>query len=139
MHHICLNLLCRTTSNKGIHSIRSAQVLAYKVYGPSPTPKNVPIIVLHDCLETKKNWESMCKKLNVACQKSVIVVDARNHGDSPYCCAHDYKALTDDVLQLVTSHFELEKCILIGHSMGGRTAMLTALKKVRKFMFLYKY
>ncbi|KAJ8713033.1 hypothetical protein PYW08_008337 [Mythimna loreyi] len=123
--------ICRATVNRVMQTLRSrstALSLAYKTYGPSPTPKNKPILVLHDCLGTKQNWDSICRKLTALSQKTVIAVDARNHGDSPYCDTHDYTSLADDVLKLI-SHFVLEDCIIIGHSMGGRTAMMLALQE----------
>ncbi|KAJ8711370.1 hypothetical protein PYW07_008612 [Mythimna separata] len=91
----------------------------------------MPILVLHDCLGTKQNWDSICKRLSAQCKKTVIAVDARNHGDSPHCDSHDYKALANDLSNLI-SHFVLDNCILIGHSMGGRTAMVTALQQPSK-------
>ncbi len=40
-----------------------------------------------------------------------------------------YEAMTDDLKHLL-SQLHIEKCVLIGHSMGGKTAMATALTQV---------
>lgn len=59
--------------------------------------------------------------------KQVVAFDARNHGDSPHLDVMDYHAMSDDVLNLA-NYLEFENFSLMGHSMGGRTAMTFALK-----------
>lgn len=60
----------------------------------------------------------------------VVAVDARNHGDSIHTEEMNYFLFRDDVLRLMDQQ-ELEQAVLIGHSMGGKTAMTTALTNVR--------
>ncbi|PZC81877.1 sn-1-specific diacylglycerol lipase ABHD11 [Helicoverpa armigera] len=104
---------------------------AYKIHGPSPTPSSVPIFVLHDCLGSKKNWESICQKMAGNTNMTVVAVDARNHGDSPYDLSHGYYDLAED-MSILIKKFGVDKCIFVGHSMGGRTAMLYALNEPSK-------
>ena len=59
----------------------------------------------------------------------VLTVDARNHGDSPHSPDMSYEAMSQDVQDLLTQ-LGLVPCVLVGHSMGGRTAMLLALQRV---------
>ncbi|XP_046278815.1 protein ABHD11 isoform X1 [Marmota monax] len=58
----------------------------------------------------------------------VLTVDARNHGDSPHSPDVSYEAMCQD-LQSLLPQLDLAPCALIGHSMGGKTAMLLALQR----------
>ena len=57
----------------------------------------------------------------------VYVPDARNHGDSLHTSDMTFTLLARDVVQFLKER-DLAKTVLVGHSMGGSTAMLTALK-----------
>lgn len=59
----------------------------------------------------------------------VLTVDARNHGDSPHSPDMSYEAMSQDLQDLLPK-LDLVPCVLIGHSMGGKTAMLLALQRV---------
>ncbi|XP_027887096.1 sn-1-specific diacylglycerol lipase ABHD11 isoform X2 [Xiphophorus couchianus] len=59
-------------------------------------------------------------------ESQVLTVDARNHGNSPHIPELTYEAMAADLKHLL-SQLHIEKCVLIGHSMGGKTAMTTAL------------
>ena len=61
----------------------------------------------------------------------VYAVDLRNHGDSPHDADVSYKALSDDLQRFLTKH-QLQNIDLLGHSMGGKTAMVFALTHVRQ-------
>lgn len=56
-------------------------------------------------------------------------MDARNHGDSPHDPDMSYEAMSQDIQELL-SQLGLVPSVLIGHSMGGKTAMLLALQRV---------
>lgn len=58
----------------------------------------------------------------------VLTVDARNHGDSPHSPDMSYEAMSQDLQDLLPK-LGLVPCVLIGHSMGGKTAMLLALQR----------
>lgn len=57
----------------------------------------------------------------------MYALDLRNHGDSPHVKRHDYISMASDVTHFIESH-NLETPILIGHSMGAKTAMAVALQ-----------
>lgn len=59
----------------------------------------------------------------------IIAVDARNHGDSPQTPDFNYSALVEDIRYLMND-LNIPKINAIGHSLGGRTMMLLALKYV---------
>jgi abhydrolase domain-containing protein 11 len=56
----------------------------------------------------------------------VFVLDARNHGDSPHTQEMSYESMSKDVVKFLSDR-NYPICSLIGHSMGGKTAMFTAL------------
>ncbi|XP_046820074.1 protein ABHD11 isoform X3 [Vespa crabro] len=103
--------------------------LAYASYESMKENSNVtihPIVIMHGLFGSKNNWNSLSKAIHQKSQRKVIAVDARNHGDSPHSSEMSYKHMAKDVVQLLND-LELEKAILIGHSMGGSTMMYLAL------------
>ncbi|XP_047349086.1 protein ABHD11 isoform X2 [Vespa velutina] len=103
--------------------------LAYASYESMKENSNVtihPIVIMHGLFGSKNNWNSLSKAIHQKSQRKVIAVDARNHGDSPHSSEMSYKHMAKDIVQLLND-LELEKAILIGHSMGGSTMMYLAL------------
>lgn len=82
-----------------------------------------PLVILHGLFGSSDNWLTLGKKL--AEDFSVYLVDQRNHGRSPHSDAFDYDLMARDVKRLMETE-QLEKATLIGHSMGGKTAMRMA-------------
>ena len=93
--------------------------LHYREYGSGD-----PVIVLHGLLGSGDNWHTIARSLSGNFR--VLAVDQRNHGSSPRAEGMDYPSQAADVLQLLDS-LSLKKAWLIGHSMGGKTAMEVAL------------
>lgn len=108
-------------------NVRSV-ALAYKVHGDT-TFHQTPMIVLHGLLGSKRNWESMSKRINDSTRMSTIVVDARNHGESPHESTHSYKDLAGDIRELMAK-LSIKEALILGHSMGGRAAMVLSLMEV---------
>jgi esterase len=88
-----------------------------------------PLIILHGLFGSSDNWFSHAKTF--APFFKVYLVDQRNHGQSPHSDEFNYKALTLDLEQFITEH-RIEKPIILGHSMGGKTAMNFAVKNPGK-------
>lgn len=84
-----------------------------------------PVIILHGLFGQSDNWVTIARK--IAEQFSVYIPDQRNHGQSLHSPVHTYPAMADDLLEFMDDH-SIDKCILIGHSMGGKTAMTFALE-----------
>ncbi len=94
--------------------------LFYREYG-----KGIPLIILHGLYGSSDNWISIARSLEDKFR--VILPDQRNHGLSPHHPEHNYDILRDDLDELVTE-LKIEKFILAGHSMGGKSAMWYAKK-----------
>lgn len=102
--------------------------LAYASYETTSevNTNQAPLVVLHGLLGSKNNWNSMCKAIHKKTGRKVISVDARNHGDSRHSSQHSYVHMANDIMRLLKK-LDLNKVTLLGHSMGGRTAMVLAL------------
>ena len=88
-----------------------------------------PLIILHGLFGLSDNWVSLAKKLAENFQ--VHLLDLRNHGQSPHSDVFNYFALVEDVLEYIEDN-ELNDYCLIGHSMGGKTAMGVAVSDTKK-------
>jgi len=79
-----------------------------------------PMVILHGLFGISDNWVSIARTLGE--QYAVYVPDLRNHGHSPHSPVFDFAVLEDDLLEL-TEEYSLENLVLMGHSLGGKTAM----------------
>lgn len=93
-------------------------LLNSKIYGEG----NHNLIVLHGFLGMSDNWKSYAKKMSENDFK-VHLIDQRNHGDSFHNNEFNYEIIADDLKYYITHH-DLNKFSLIGHSMGGKAAMI---------------
>ena len=78
------------------------------------------VVILHGLYGVSDNWMTIATSLSEKFR--VILPDQRNHGRSPHQQEHTYEALASDLLDFFREN-GLEKVILVGHSMGGKTAM----------------
>lgn len=83
-----------------------------------------PIVILHGLFGSKRNWSAIAKRLSA--HHRVLTLDMRNHGDSPWIDGMDYRDMSQDVAAFINRH-ALGPCTVIGHSMGGKAAMVLAL------------
>ncbi|NXS56196.1 ABHDB protein, partial [Brachypteracias leptosomus] len=87
-----------------------------------------PLVLLHGLFGSHGNFQTVAKALVRRGSGKVLTVDARNHGNSPHSPLMTYEAMSLDVQHLL-SRLGITKCILLGHSMGGKTAMTLALQR----------
>ncbi len=87
--------------------------------------KGDPLIILHGFLGMGDNWKTLANKFGENYQ--VHLVDQRNHGRSFHDDDFSYELLVEDLLNYMDFH-QLEKVHILGHSMGGKTAMLFAVE-----------
>ncbi|CAG5117712.1 unnamed protein product [Candidula unifasciata] len=97
-------------------------------------PKKKPLIFLHGLFGAKGNLHSVSKYLADDGRK-VITYDARNHGDSQHSAEMNFRCMTDDLIGLMQD-LKLTDPVVMGHSMGGKTAMTLALEKPDKLSAL---
>ncbi|XP_078490044.1 sn-1-specific diacylglycerol lipase ABHD11 [Ciona intestinalis] len=90
------------------------------------TSDEAPILLAHGVLGNKRNFNILAKKLAKETQRSIITYDARNHGNSFHSDIMGLEDLSKDAINLL-DELKIEQCVFIGHSMGGRTALYTAL------------
>ena len=83
-----------------------------------------PLIILHGLFGSLDNWMTLAKKWGE--EYEVFIVDARNHGLSPHSDEFNYQVMADDLYGFIIQHMIHEPTIL-GHSMGGKTAMQFAM------------
>ena len=96
-------------------------MLNYFTHGAESSP---PIMIIHGLYGSGRNWGVIAKRLSD--KFYVITIDLRNHGESPWFDSHKYHDMADDLVEVITS-FNIKPNI-IGHSMGGKAAMVLALK-----------
>jgi len=97
--------------------------LAYDEYGDHDKPA---LIILHGFFASSRNWRSIARKLQQ--DFHIFVPDQRNHGASPHAQPMDYPSMAEDMVHFLQQH-NLKKAHFLGHSMGGKVAMLLALNK----------
>lgn len=82
-----------------------------------------PLVILHGLLGSSRNWQTAGRDLAAA--HYVLALDARNHGQSPHAAPMNYEAMVADTIGWLDAQ-GLAKITLLGHSMGGKTAMQLA-------------
>lgn len=82
-----------------------------------------PLLIVHGLFGSARNWGVIAKRLSDS--REVIAIDLRNHGESPWYDSHTYADLADDLAEVMAT---LPGPVdLVGHSMGGKAAMMLAL------------
>lgn len=82
-----------------------------------------PLIILHGLFGSGDNWQTLARRFAETHQ--VFLVDQRNHGHSPHSDAFSYELMAADLAEFIEDH-DLENVTILGHSMGGKTAMVHA-------------
>jgi pimeloyl-ACP methyl ester carboxylesterase len=83
------------------------------------------LIILHGLFGSSDNWLPQARML--ADVSHVYLVDLRNHGQSPHSNEFNYDVMADDVAEFIEAQ-GISSPLLLGHSMGGKTAMTLALR-----------
>ena len=84
-----------------------------------------PLLIAHGLFGSARNWGVIARRL--AQDGPVVTVDMRNHGDSPWSDIHDYPAMAEDLAEAIEARSDV-----LGHSMGGKAAMVLALTRPDK-------
>ena len=95
------------------------QLLNYKVTEPEVKKHDVPILLMHGLFGDMNNLGMIARGLE---EYTTIQIDARNHGESFHSDEMNYDVMAEDIVNLL-DHLNIDKVILIGHSMGGKAVM----------------
>lgn len=95
------------------------QLLHSKILG-----EGKPLLILHGFLGMSDNWKTLGNKY-AENGFQVHLIDQRNHGKSFHSPNFDYDILAADIKNYM-NHYELNEAVVLGHSMGGKTAMQLA-------------
>ena len=93
-------------------------MLHHSVLGEGPS-----LLIAHALFGSARNWGAIAKRLSDAF--TVIAVDMRNHGFSEWSDDHSYGAQARDLAEVIAAHGG--RADVLGHSMGGKAAMVLAL------------
>ena len=96
-------------------------------YGDAALPK---LLIAHGLFGSARNWGVISKRLSDV--RHVVAADMRNHGESPRYPSQSYADMAGDLDALLDGPADV-----LGHSMGGKAAMVMALAhpdKVRRLV-----
>ena len=103
------------------HALHKPHTMLYsKIEGSGP-----PLLIIHGFLGMSDNWKTL--GIQFASDFQVHILDLRNHGRSLHSEEFSYEIMVRDVFEYCRAH-NLENINIIGHSMGGKVAMLLATK-----------
>ena len=92
------------------------------------------MVIIHGLYGSSDNWINIGKRL--AEKHTVYMLDQRNHGRSPKADSHTFNDMRNDLLEFFEQQ-NIDKAIVLGHSMGGKAAMWFALdypEKIEKLV-----
>ncbi|HEU0223566.1 MAG TPA: alpha/beta fold hydrolase [Paracoccaceae bacterium] len=95
-------------------------LLSFDRYGETG---GLPLVIAHGLFGSGRNWRAVAKAL--ARERPVLAVDMRNHGASFHAASHAYADLAADLAEMIAA--EGGRAQVLGHSMGGKAAMVLAL------------
>ena len=108
--------------------------LYYEDWGPKDS---VPLIFIHGWISSSEFWRNQVEYYKA--KRRIIILDLRGHGqsDKPQK-EYSIQTFSDDLYSFM-KHLSIEKCILVGHSMGGMISLRFTLdhqKKVEKLVLI---
>ena len=92
------------------------------IHYPSTKSNKSPLLIVHGLYGSARNWGVISKRLSD--EREVFAIDQRNHGDSRWCETQSYFDMAGD-LQEFLKHFG--SMAVLGHSMGGKAAMVLSI------------
>ncbi len=96
---------------------------------PAPRAAAAPLVILHGLFGSGANWQTAAKELSN--DRVVLTPDLRNHGRSPWADEAGFEPMTEDLAELqreLSPGTGSRPIAVMGHSLGGKIAMLFALE-----------
>ncbi len=87
---------------------------------------NPPLVIAHGLFGSARNWNVIARRLSD--RGEVVAVDQRNHGASPWTDSHTYPDMAADLAAVIAA-LPGGRADVLGHSMGGKAAMVLALTR----------
>jgi len=89
-----------------------------------------PVLLLHGLLGSKRNFSTIGASLaaQLKTKRRIVAVDLRNHGENTHDLREEmsYTEMAHDVLGVMDKH-GMDKCVLVGHSVGGKVSQALSL------------
>lgn len=82
-----------------------------------------PLLIVHGLFGSARNWGVIARRLSD--RREVLAVDMRNHGESPHRPTQGYPEMAEDLAAVIAANGG--RADVLGHSMGGKAAMMLAL------------
>lgn len=102
-------------------------LLKYDVIRPPGRSIKHPIIMLHGFFGDRAGLSNIAKSPLISSDRTIFLLDLRNHGDSPWMNDMHFDSMTGDVLNFM-SYVGIQKAIWMGHSYGAKIGYVAALK-----------
>lgn len=87
------------------------------------SPENPTLLMVHGLFGSARNWRAIAKRMSASLH--VVTVDMRNHAGSFHSDEMTYPAMAQDLAEVI--HTLGGPVAVMGHSMGGKAAMMLAL------------
>lgn len=84
-----------------------------------------PLLILHGLLGQGRNWARIASHRDIGGNRRVFALELRNHGDSPHFPSMTLDEMSRDILTFLDQQ-QIEKAVVLGHSLGGRVAMVSS-------------
>jgi len=89
------------------------------------------LIILHGMLGNKFNFRGLSKRPEMSGEADAYLLDLRNHGESEHKPTSNIEDYSNDITHFMDTH-GIEDAVLLGHSMGGKAAMKTAMDQPKR-------
>ena len=89
-----------------------------------------PLLLLHGLFGSSSNFRSPALALSK--RRPVLLADLRNHGQSPWSDDCTLESMADDLIDTLDAE-GIEQATICGHSLGGKVAMVAALRSPQRF------
>ena len=111
-----------------ISNLRFFQIIHFKVSyeNAKQSTTQSPLVIQHPLFGRKENHSSLGRMISHLTKRTVVIPDARNHGNSPKCENPSIKQMSSDLINF-QNQLKIKHSCLLGFSSGGRVAMMTAL------------
>lgn len=129
--HSLLQMVSSSTCVTSTSTALSVVDLKTTEFSNEQQHQEVPVLLLHGLLGNKRNFATIGASLasQLERKRRIVAVDLRNHGENTHDWRDDmsYSSMANDILHLLDKN-DMEKAVIVGHSVGGKVAQMLALQ-----------